>query len=251
MSRAGGFKTLDPSGKSGIDGGPQFKDTYHLSVGKSINESAFVTFLLPYLSNRKNGEYKTSTGDPIFSLRWTALMPNIAEPLVPQVQLLFSYKYALARSLYDSQYPRNLLDVFGNGFSETRIGLDVFWGMREWKYGFAHTLQMPTARYFPGAHVELGLGMRSTVLVGFGQTQWGKVLMGLNREQRDQTRTNGELVSQSESFNYSLFTTADWIVAPLDAMIRATVSRRGLEGFHNQNTGQSVSVTLAWMQALQ
>ena len=247
LSRAGNFKTVDVDGKNGTDGGPQFKDSVTLAVGKAISNSSFVTLTIPYLQNWKNDSFKRAWGDPIFAGRWSVVQQSFDDPLVPQVQLMGAYKFAHARSIQETQYS-SALDVFGTGVSETKVGLDMFWGMLDWKVGLAHAFYLPGSRQFENTFIEPGIAQRTTAMAGYGFGAHAKVLGGLNRDYRAQKRVNGVVISRSQEQYFSLFCTADWMIDPSNT-VRATYSKKAAV-FRNVNTSKSDSFTLAAMTAL-
>lgn len=247
LSRATDFKTVDINGTEGTDAGPQFKDALTFAIGKSISPETFVTVTLPYLQNLKNGDSKKAIGDPIFAFRHSVLMQNIEALYLPQIQLALAYKYAHARAIQDAESPA-LLDVFGTGVSETKLGIDVFWGMSDLKGGFAHSFYLPSDRQFESIHVEPGIGQRSTLTLGYGIDGLGKTVFGINRETRGERRDDGKIIPRSSETNHSAFISVDATLTSLD-MIRLTISKRAAL-LENKNTSRANSVTLAYLRSL-
>lgn len=246
-SRSFGFKTVDVNGRTGTDGGATEKDALTLAVGKALSTNAFVTLTVPYLQNSRGSQNERGWGDPLASLRWTVLPQDITEEWRPQVQVLLGHRFAVARSIHESN-SLHALDVFGSGTPETKSGLDVFWGMTNVKFGFAHVYYLPGAREFAGVTVEPGLGQKQVVTLGYGVSPYGKVLVGLTREIRSERRENGRRVPESSERNHGGFLTIDYNISSL-SVLRATFATRG-SFFTNRNTSSSNSASVAYMRAL-
>lgn len=244
LSRATAFKNVGPGGEVVTAGGPATKDTTTVAVGRAISRRAFATVTLPYVRNARDGDSESGMGDPSVAARYTAVLPTLAEPALPQVQLVAGYKHAQAKSIHDTEDPRTLLDVFGTGFSEAKAGVDVWYGNYAAKAGVAVTALFPQERTFDGTRYQPGDGVRATASAGYGWTARAKTTVGANREQRRALRLDGEEQADSGQLVHSAFLTQDLMPGPLDD-VKLTLSRQAAFG-RNVNTARSTSVSLAY-----
>jgi hypothetical protein len=243
FATSGSYKTVDPSGKFGSESGPTARDSLTLAVAQALRQDVFFSWTMPFLQNRLSGASLRSVGDPMAAVRWSWLLPEFSEPWRPQIQVMASHKFVLSRSLQESNRP-DLLDAFGTGLPETKVGVDAFWGMHQVKGGFAWALLFPEERALGRAVIFPGNGLRSTFTLGHALGEKSKVLAGLVRETRRQRRTDGQLVSNSESVSHSGFITLD--VSLFDSStLRLSFSDRG-RLFENKN----MIASQAWSAAL-
>ncbi|NBW80821.1 hypothetical protein EBR21_03620, partial [bacterium] len=166
FSSSSRFEAVDTQGKFGKESGPKSRDALTFAVGKAMRNDVFVTLTLPVQQNRLEGSSLRSLGDPILAARWSWWMPDFTEPLRPQIQLMTSYKVAHAKSLQESTRP-DLLDAFGTGIPELKLGVDAFWGMNTFKGGFAVAGLFPEERKLGRTTVFPGNGLRATTTVGY------------------------------------------------------------------------------------
>ena len=246
-SRAAGFRNIEPNGAQATAGGPSTKDSLVAAVGQRLSLRSFATLTLPFLRNARGSDSRSSLGDPILAARYTLVMANLADPWVPQVQLVASFKQALARSLRESHEP-TLIDVFGSGFSEARAGVDLWYGEGAVKFGGAQSVIVPLARRFDGERYQPGLGSRGTLTLGYSWIDAAKTLVGINRDQRAALSLEGEELTDSEQVSTSVFLTQDYRPDE-DQMLRLTWSRQAALG-ENRNTARSNTITLAYMRRI-
>lgn len=247
MTRSGGFRTLGSEGDDSAAAGPTTKDTLTLSVGKSLSPTAFVTLTTPYVRNQRDGQTQGSLGDPSFAGRWTVVMPNIAQPWRPQVQVLASHKLGEARSLRETQSPGDLLDVFGTGFPEWRAGVDIWYGISAVKFGAAVVAAYPEARRYGEHRYQPGSAVRTTVTLGSAWTPMFKTTAGINREERAAFLIDEELQPRSEQLNHAAFINQDAMLSPFDT-VRLGCSRQAAFAT-NRNTARATNISLAYMRA--
>lgn len=247
LTRSSGFRTVGSQGDESAAAGPSAKDTFTLSLGKSLSPRAFVTLTAPYVRNERDGEARSAPSDPSLAARWTVVMANIAEQWRPQVQLLASHKLANARSLRETQSPGDLLDVFGTGFPEWRAGVDIWYGLNTIKFGAATIASVPEARRFGDHRYQPGRSLRATITTGAAWTPMLKTSVGLNREQRSAFRIDDELQSRSEQLNHSAFFNQDVMLTAADT-VRIGCSRQAAFGV-NRNTARVTNISLAFMRS--
>lgn len=232
VATSGRYKTVDPNGKFGTESGPSARDTLTLAVAKAVRSDLFFSWTMPFMQNRLSGSSLRSAGDPMAAVRWSWLLPEFSEPWRPQVQVMASHKFVQSRSLQESNRP-DLLDAFGTGIPETKVGVDAFWGMHQVKGGFALAMLFPEERALGRAVIFPGNGLRTTFTLGHALGEKSKILAGLVRETRQQRRTDGQLIARSESVSHSGFITLD--VSLFDSStLRLSFSDRG-RMFENKN----------------
>lgn len=247
FARSDGFILVDASGREGRQLAPDTRNTTTMSVGHTFSNRLFSTVTAPYIVNKRRSYERSGWGDPMLTTRYTLISQDISVDWQPQVQLIAAVRAGEATSVYDYKDPA-MLDVFGSGVPEWRMGLDVWHGMFDWKGGLAQTLTFPlTSRRSQIGDVRNGWTMRSTVTIGYGWSDQGKVLIGVNREQTTNKTIDGETWSGSDVLSNSVFMSADAKVQH-DNTVRLTVSRAAAFGAA-RNTSRSDSVTMALMRA--
>ncbi len=241
------FVPITVNGQAGNEFGPQVRDTTTVSLGHSFSNRGFATVTAPFIVNKRGQNERSSWGDPMVTARYTLVQQDMADERVPQVQLIAALKSGNVTSVYDYNDPAQL-DVFGSGVPEGRAGVDIWHGMFDWKAGFAQTMTSPLAsRKTEFGVSKNGTTFRSTVTIGYGWGDRGKVLVGVNREQSGQKSLDGIPQADSQKLNHSAFVTADAKIER-QSMIRLTVSRSAAFAA-NKNTSQNESVTVAFMRA--
>ena len=247
FARATAFKNVDADGRFSTSGGPTAKDTLTLAYGHGLSPRAFVTGTLPWLRNSRQEATQTSLGDPSLAARYALVMASIAEPLMPQVQILVGYKQSMTHSIHDSVDLKTQLDVFGTGFSEAKLGVYVWFGQLEWLAGAAFNLIKPLPHTYDGVRYEPGLASRSTVTVGYVFSPACKTTFGANLVARGSLRGDGVVQTDSEQLNHSVFLTQDWLISPVESW-RLSLSRQAALGA-NKNTARSDGVSLAYLRS--
>jgi hypothetical protein len=245
MARTGDFTYLKPDGQAGAAVNPVARDAFTVAVARSMGPRAFLTATLPTVRNVGDAGERWGVGDPSVGLRYTLVPQSFTEPWLPQLQAMAGYRHALGRSVNEAVDP-SLLDVFGTGHAEARAGLDLWWGMFDWKLGTAQQLLAPLARSVGQVRTRPGYGLRSTVTAGYGREGWGRVVAGLVREQAGDQQLDGASVPGSGRLTHTLFATADAEVTEADTL-RLTAARAGV--LESYNTSRTSAFSLAWMRA--
>ncbi|MBM3383239.1 MAG: hypothetical protein FJY29_12510 [Betaproteobacteria bacterium] len=244
VSTSGNFETVDTRGTTGKESGPKSRDAMTFAVGKALRNDLFFTLTVPVQQNRLGRDSLRSVGDPMVAGRWSWLLPDFTEPLQPQIQLMAYYKFAHAKALQESER-LDLLDAFGTGIPETKLGIDTFWGQSKLKGGFAIAALFPAERMLGRAQVFPGNCLKTTSTLGMSLGGDNKLLAGMVREMREKRRNNGTRVSDSEILAHSVFMTLDWSPAARH-MVRFTVSDKG-RIFANRNMIAATSASVAWL----
>lgn len=242
FSSSGQFETVDPKGKTGTESGPTARDGVTFAVAKALREDLFFSWTQPVLQNRLQDASLRSLGDPMAAVRWSWLLPDFTNPWQPQIQLMLSQKFAHTRSLQESTRA-DLLDAFGTGIPETKVGIDAFWGMHALKAGFACAWLFPEERALGRSLIFPGNGVRSTLTMGHALGEKSKILTGFVREMRQRRRTDGRRVDNSEVVANSIFLTLDLGLSNSDTL-RLSFSDRG-RMFDNKNLVAARALSLA------
>lgn len=247
FSHSANFVPVDVNGKLGGEFGPHTRDTTTVSLGHSFSNRMFATVSAPFIANKRSGDIQRGWGDPMLTARYTIIQQDLTDERIPQVQLIAAVRDGKSTSVYDYR-SKAQLDVFGSGVPEWRTGVDVWHGMFEWKAGFAQTVTAPLKeRESQIGIVKNGTTFRSTITLGYGWGDRGKILTGINREQTSKKYMNGRPQANSEKLNQGAFLTGDLKIEKL-TMLRLTVARSAAFGV-NKNTSQNETLTISAMRS--
>jgi hypothetical protein len=248
-----GIRAVTAGGDVTDDGGPTVKNTLTLAAARAIVPKWSATLTVPVVQNQRDGEdAQSALGDPSLSVRYAAYDQTFAEPALPSVAGFATYKRGLARSIYDTDDP-HLMDVHGNGFDETMVGAEAFYGLEAWKLGLAEAAIVPLARRYQGPEgdaVEFrpGWGQRTTLTTGYQWVTVGQALVVLERETARALSIDGEDVPESEKVVNAVSTTLSYALAVRKTL--ALTAKRNAAFGDNRNTTRTTEVGLAYMQAL-
>ena len=247
FARSEGFTLINADGRVGEQLSPDARNSTTISVGRNFSNRLFATITAPYIVNRREAYERSRWGDPMLTVRYTALSQDISREWIPQVQIIGAVRSGQATSVFDYEDPA-MLDVFGAGMPEGRLGVDVWHGMFDWKAGIAQTLTAPlVSRRSAIGEVRNGFTLRSTATLGYGWGDLGKVLIGINREQTSAKTIDGEVWDNSDILSHSAFLTADAKIQQ-HSTVRMTVSRTAAFG-EARNTSRADTFTMALMRA--
>ena len=247
FARSSGFTLLDTAGRESFQLAPDARNTTTISVGHTFSNRLFSTVTAPYIVNKRDSYERSGWGDPMVTTRYTIIAQDISVDWQPQVQAITALRAGNATSVYDYSDPA-LLDVFGSGVPEGRLGIDVWHGMFDWKAGFAQTVTVPlSARRSQIGEVRNGLSLRSTLTMGYGWGDLGKVIFGVNREETTNKTIDGTAWSNSDTLAHSAFLSADAKIEQ-HSNVRLTISRVAAFGAA-RNTNRSDTVTMALTRA--
>ena len=247
LSQTGNFKNVNPDGSTSSAGGPSKKQTWTLATGRSFSPRAFMTLTVPYIKNFRDEQSKASLGDPSLAGRYSLVLQSFDDPWTPQVQVVYGYKLSNAQSIHESRDLKTLLDVFGNGFSEIKVGADIWFGQTRWKPGISQLFSWPQQRTFNGVSYRPGLHSRTTVSLGYNWFENWKMTIGVNRDSQGRLRLNGEEQDDSAQLNHSLFLSSDVMISGVDS-VRLSLSRQAAL-FQNYSTSKSETVSFAYMHS--
>jgi hypothetical protein len=179
--------------------------------------------------------------------RWNVLQQNIAEPWIPQVQLLLSHRFAVGRSMYDLKRDY-AMDVFGAGYDETFVGADLWYGMSALMFGGSVIFGLPQPADTEAGKIRPGNMQRWIGTVGGLVREDVKLIGGLIHEQRGAFEYRGEKQPDSDRLSHDAFLTLETLFIE-GSNYRLTLNRRGVWG-ENRNAVHAHGFTLAWMRAL-
>ncbi len=254
-----------PDGSTLRSAGPDRRITSTFAAGLAMSPRGFLTISQSLVTNSRIASSETAAapakqtesglGDPLVSGRYTLVMPNLSRPLMPQVQVLAGYRPAMGRSIHDSS-DAHLLDVFGSGFDEIRIGTDLWLGMLAVKPGLAVAVTESVATRHnnrllkPGTLVRTTGSLSGAVSAGdFGiVAQPVKLSAGVTADRRAQATADHETVQDSEQSVNGVFLSADFPAFESDS-IKLTLARQGAFGIV-KNSVASTNWTMAWARVL-
>jgi hypothetical protein len=239
------YSNIDEKGTLRTSGGTETKLQTTASFGASLSRKAFFTITKSFIENRRGDRKKSGFGDWSFSGRYSLTMLSIDDDWSPQIQWLYGYKHSTSQSTKTSRDPY-LLDVFGNGFSELKTGIDVWWGQWVVKPGLAFALVKPLSRSVAGTQYTPALVFRTTGSVSYLQPVNVKWVAGVTSEKKENVKVEGA-GDLPRSTTHSFFLTAETMVTDSDT-IRLTYAETGTIG-KNINTFSSKNVSVSYMHS--
>lgn len=245
-TRSFDFENINPDGSKATAGGPELKDALRFAVGKSLGLRSFATLTLSEIINRRDGRIKQGFSDPSLSGRYTIILATMTEPWVPQVQILAGYKSNRARSIRGARDP-DLLDVYGSGFSEYRVGIDLWYGLSDVKFGTAYIRSFSEPKAYDDVTYKPGDISRLTVTTGYMWFSFLKTMVGVNRENQAPSYASAEKLPQSEKLTHSYFINQD-VQVDYSNMLRFSFAQQaGL--LKNRNTARYKTMGLAYTRS--
>lgn len=246
------FETVRKDGTTGESGGPHATETYTLSLAKALSGNTSFSFALPIKRNtHDDSDSNSAMSDPSLSIRHTAYQQTFVSPLIPQVQFFSSYKHPVARSIYDGSEEENQMDIHGNGFSEFVPGIDLWFGMTDYKLGLAQVLIYPFERKFQNEDFEIdiepGLGEKTSLTLGYALQGTGQALMTIDRETRRELKVNRVEIADSDVAVNSASLTTSLRVGP--RMTAGLGIKKTAALGQNKNTTRGTGVTVSYIQA--
>ncbi len=244
ISSSWDFRNIDADGAESSAGALQRKSAVSLFAGIGLGPRSFVSFGLPVMRSSSDQESFTGIGDPGVSGRYTIIMQNLAEPLLPQIQLILGYKAAFAASTFDSKRSRDLLDAQGSGFDEVRAGVDFWHAMSKWKIGFAQVLVHSLPREFEQGRYAPGLTHKSVASFGYGIGGALRVGVGVLRDFKKEMVVDGATMAGTAQLSHKLFTNADIMLDALTSMRIGYSDHLAMVESYNSFAARQVNVAL-------
>lgn len=241
------FQDIDQHGTKRGSYGPQQKQSLDLAYARRLTGRAFVSAVTSFGRNVYQGQSETQNGDASLHMRFNVVQPNIAEPWIPQLQILVGHRFALGRSIYD-QRRDHALDVFGAGYDETYLGADLWYGMNSIMFGGSLLFGRPDSASSEAGTVKPGPMQRAIATLGGMPDDSMKIIGGAIQEKRGAFALDGESQPDSERLTHDLFLTLETLYQE-GSNYRVTLNRRAAFG-SNRNAVEASVITLAWMRAL-
>ncbi|HET9239141.1 MAG TPA: hypothetical protein VFO10_17915 [Oligoflexus sp.] len=247
LSHQSDFRDIDQHGTKRRSYGPQQKQSLDLAYAQRLTARAFVSAVTNFGRNAYQGQSEMQNGDASLHMRFNVVQPNIAEPWIPQLQLLVGHRFALGRSIYD-QRRDHALDVFGAGYDETYLGADLWYGMSSIMFGGSLLFGRPDSATSEAGTVKPGPMQRAIATVGGMPIDAVKIIGGAIQEKREGFMLDGASQPDSDRLTHDLFLTMETLY-PEGSNYRVTLNRRAAFG-SNRNAVEATAITLAWMRAL-
>lgn len=247
LSLQAGFQDLDQHGNRRKSYGPQQKQSVDLAFAQRLLPRLFMSAVANFGRNVHGAQSEVQNGDVTLNARVNLLQPNIAEPLIPQVQMMVGHRRAIARSVYEQRREHGL-DVFGAGYDETYVGTDVWYGMSTIMVGGSLLFGFPQAATTAAGSIKPGVMQRWIGTLGGLIQDEVKLIGGVIHEQRGGLQLDGVDQPFSDRLSHDLFATVETLYGE-GSNYRLTFNRRAAFG-ENRNAVQAHVMTLAWMRAL-
>jgi len=228
--------------------GPKQKTNALLSLGLRLHYDLFTTFTTGLQFNQREGHKGQGVVDPSLLFRYTIVNQTFEKPWYPQIQGVLGYKHAQGTSIHSSKEP-DLVDVTSSGYSDIKIGFDVWYGMHDIRGGIAYLRLISLPRKeSDGSKNENGLTHRWTATLGYQLSAMFKVTGGLNRQTTEARRYQGSLVDDSEIQDHSAFVNLDFMGYESQSVRLGYVQSALLPT--DRLTTQTQSMTLAFLFSL-
>lgn len=248
LSVASGFEDVDATGRRRQDYGPDRRSKWELAYAHRLNSSLFASLDTGMGENRKGARAMTGLTDTTVNLRWTALMQDVTEPWIPQLQLVFSHRFKTTRSLQDSVAEHNL-DSFGAGYDESFVGADLWFGMMSWLGGASVLYSRPWEEATRSGRLLVGPTQKLIGTVGYKPIEAFKIIGGVVQERRGGITLDGlDSTVPSDKLSQDLFLTLESLRPEADNL-RLSLNQKAAFG-RNRNTSFARTYTLAWMKTL-
>lgn len=247
LSSQSGFKDVDQHGKSRRSYGPEQKQSLDLAYAQRVTGRAFVSAVASFGRNQYDERSLMQNGDASLNARFNVIQPNMAEPWVPQLQILVGHRFALGRSIYESRRDY-ALDVFGAGYDESYLGADLWFGMSTIMFGGSVLLGRPDTASSDAGAIKPGPMQRWIGTVGGLVQEEIKLIGGVIQEKRGTFTLEGEKQPDSDRRTHDIFLTMETLYAE-GSNYRVTLNQRAAWG-QNRNAVEATVLTLAWMRAL-
>ncbi|MFK7873700.1 MAG: hypothetical protein AB8C84_11150 [Oligoflexales bacterium] len=239
-----GFENITSGGRVSSNSNLDQRIRSEFSYGYRMTDKLIAAFNLRYQRHNLGNRSKLGFADPTLMARYDLLMPSLAQPFKPQIQMIMGYLLPLGLASFESQDP-NLLDAMGGGFHSFYLGVDLWWGMNQWIYGGNVLFQTSLPEEYHGLKMTPGNAFSFTLTGGYrvGKT---KVVFGMNRKQKMEKVQNGVSIAMSSSLQHDGFLTFE---VPVDLMseFRVTFVQTSLYGMKQRMATRSQSLTLGWI----
>ena len=247
LSQQSGFQDIDRRGNRQKSYGPKQKQSLDLAFAQRLTSRVFASAVMNFGRNVYGSEAESQNGDASLNVRANVLQQNIAEPWIPQLQLLAGHRFALGRSVNEQKRER-FLDVFGAGYDETYLGADLWYGMQTVMAGGSVLFGFPGTEEADFGSFQLGRLQRLIGTIGYLPLAEVKVIGGFIHERRSGSEVDGVAQEDSDKRSQDLFLTSETLFSE-GSNYRLTLSSRGAYG-ELKNATQAKVISVAWMRPL-
>lgn len=237
-----GFRDITSDGQEIRSFGAERKHIWTTAVAFRLHQRAFASLTIPWQENHRHGASRSGFGDPLLTVRGNLLMQNMAQPWRPQIQLLAAHKAARSRSMREAER-MDALDVRSNGFDESLLGLDIWFGMTGVLAGASYMWVAPSSLDDSLGRLDKRAEHRSVATVGYMWPNQLSLVGGLRYRSHDGLEISGQRAAGSELKEGAWFLTAETRL-PGSFNYRLTISESG-GALSKQNTSQFFAVSLA------
>lgn len=241
------FKDIDSRGEVRRDLGPERKRQLELALAQRLSPTLFASLVTGVGQNQRGSRQQMGALDTSLNFRYTPLLQTMAEPWLPQLQLLLSHRFKTTRSVLDAR-EENYLDSFGSGYNESFYGADVWWGMFPLLFGGSILRSYPWEVDSQAGRLLFGEVQKEILTIGAMLTPELKLTSGLIRERRASIEQDGAELPNSDRLAHDWFMTFETQRMALDNF-RLSFSRKA-SWSDNRNATQLNSMTLAWLRIL-
>ena len=152
---------------------------------------------------------QTGVSDPSLNARYTLYRQSIARPLLPQLQLVGSYRAGINDPLFNSE-EFGAVDNFGAGNHSATVGYDLWNGLHDLQLGLAQSVTYFFEHKEGLEDIQAGPSLASIVSIGYQKSRF-KWTAGYNNNFRfSPKKRNGSSISSSTSLTHGGFLTFDW-----------------------------------------
>jgi hypothetical protein len=249
FSQQRNIQTIDSEGYTKTSNPRLTKSIISIAYGRKLHGLSYATITAPYVINHRQDQnksrQKSDLGDASLGFRWPMILQNFADPHIPQVQFTTGYKFANGRSINQTKDTRQL-DVTGSGYQETKLGLDLWWGMFALKGGVAQNFIYAFPQKYHGIKEQPGVMSQTTLTFALEKNTLSSSV-GYTLNQSQKRKQNDKSVDNSEVIISNFFTTISYKYTLLDVFV-FSYTANGI-GKYNQNTIRAHTYNFSFSKA--
>ena len=219
---------FDAKGKKADYYGIQSKQSLTSALALRLADDIFTTATFSAVRNEEAGESRDGFADTLLSFYYLALQQNFLEPFRPQISIIAQYKPALAASARDIDWTAmSAKDVFSDGLSELRLGLDSWFFTNNFLYGVALKTSYFLETQLEDKNFQRKPGYKGIVTGGYAFGNVAKLIGGYSYDYKGSMLQNRVLIDNSAIINQSVF--LSWYQKiDIQNLVRLTYAESGL-----------------------
>ncbi len=186
----------------------------------------------------------TGWKDPGVNARYTLYRQSIARPLLPQMQIVGSYRPGINKPLYESREP-GAVDNFGPGNNDLSVGYDLWNGLHNFQVGLAQSYTYSFEHKEGDNRIQSGPVLGSIVSLGYQLSRYKWTLGYSNSCRFSPKRLNGSAIPSSTSMTHRGFLSFDWRFYK-SFKLRTNVAQTIPSGAFKTQDRTSISVALLY-----